>query len=160
MAQRRQHMERIFNQPAAGAAAAPVESLRVDRPREVRHTLIDFATLKLPADVSHALADAFWNHIGIREDRSILTAWTYLKVFGRFAAETAVPTRLVDVNRALLAALRGVAERTATSERRAMDQGDSIVRVHDSAQAFAVDRAVPPGSPGRHGVSFQPFPVA
>lgn len=103
MAQRRQHMERIFNQPAAGAAAAPVESLRVDRPREVRHTLIDFATLKLPADVSHALADAFWNHIGIREDRSILTAWSYLKVFGRFAAETAVPTRLVDVNRALLA---------------------------------------------------------
>ena len=103
MAQRCQHMERIFKQPAAGAAAAPVVSLHIDRPREVRSTLIDFATLKLPVDVSHALADAFWNHVGIREDRCILTAWSYLKVFGRFAAETAVLTRLVDVNRVLLA---------------------------------------------------------
>lgn len=102
MAQRHQHIERIFKQPAGGSAAAPVASLRVDQPREVRRTLIDFASLKLPADVSHALADAFWNHIGIREDRCILTAWAYIKVFGRFIVETAALTSLADVNRALL----------------------------------------------------------
>lgn len=102
MALRRQPMQRIFNRPDAGAGARRVGSVHVDLARQVCNTLIDFAHLKLPADVSHALADAFWNHIGIRDDRCILVWWANLKVFGHFAAETAALKSLADVNRALL----------------------------------------------------------
>jgi hypothetical protein len=40
--------------------------------RQVRNTRIDFASLGLPADVTHALADAFWQHFGVRDARSVL----------------------------------------------------------------------------------------
>jgi len=75
----------------------------VELAREVRSTRIDFAGLGLPADVTHALADAFWNHYGVRETRSVLVLWAHLKTFGEFAADTTAVASLADVDRRFLA---------------------------------------------------------
>jgi len=75
----------------------------VELARQVRSTRIDFASLGLPADVTHALADAFWHHFGVRDARSVLVLWANLKVFGQFALDTAALTSLADVHRGLLA---------------------------------------------------------
>jgi hypothetical protein len=99
---RRQPMRRLLGGARTGARDDSNSPLRVDQAQQVRHTLIDFETLKLPADVSRALADAFWNHFGARDDRCILVMWANLKVFGRFAAETAAIKSVADVHRALL----------------------------------------------------------
>jgi hypothetical protein len=98
----RPHMRRIFKRPDTAFGAGAVGSTRVDQPRQVRNTWIDFTTLPLPADVSLAFADAFWNHLGIGSDSCILVRWANLKVFGRFAAETATLTSLLDVNHSVL----------------------------------------------------------
>jgi hypothetical protein len=71
--------------------------------RQVRNTRIDFASLGLPVDVTHALADAFWHHFGVREARLVLVPWANLKVFGQFALDTAALASLADVHRGLLA---------------------------------------------------------
>ena len=52
--------------------------------------------------MTHALADAFWNHFGSRDERCILVVWANLKVFGHFVAETDALKGLTDVHRALL----------------------------------------------------------
>lgn len=102
MPQRSQPMQRTFGTARTGAAVDSAAPLRVDQARQVRNTLIDFAALRLPADVSHALADAFWNHFGARDERCLLVMWANLKVFGRFATETAAIKTLADVHRAVL----------------------------------------------------------
>jgi hypothetical protein len=99
----RQNMRRILGGARTDAAADSAAPLRVDQARQVRNTLIDFATLKLAADVSYALADAFWNHFGVRDDRCILVMWANLKVFSRFAAESGALQSVADLNRTLLA---------------------------------------------------------
>lgn len=71
-------------------------------PRRLRNTLIDFATLRLPADLTQALADAFWHH-GASNRRSLLMLWTHLRIFGQFVADTAAVASLADVHRELLA---------------------------------------------------------
>jgi hypothetical protein len=58
-------------------------ALPLDGPRKLRETLIDIRAVGLPADVSHALADAFWHHFGVRPHRTIMTHWTHLKVFAQ-----------------------------------------------------------------------------
>jgi len=63
---------------------------------------IDFSTLPLPVDVSTALADAFWNHLGARAIGDAHTHWYRVKTFGRFAAETQPLQSLADVNHQLL----------------------------------------------------------
>jgi hypothetical protein len=98
----RQNMRRILGGARTDAAADSAAPLRVEQARQVRNTLIDFPALKLPADVTHALADAFWNHFGVRNERCILVTWANLKVFGRFAAESAALKNLADLNRTLL----------------------------------------------------------
>jgi hypothetical protein len=95
-------MRRIFSRPVTQAGVGRVGSAPVDQARQVRRTVIDFAILKLPADVTHALADAFWNHFGSRDERCILVVWANLKVFGHFVAETDALKGLTDVHRALL----------------------------------------------------------
>jgi hypothetical protein len=70
--------------------------------RRVRGTRIDFHSLGLPPDLTQALADAFWHHVGVRNTRSLLGLWAYLRVFARFAAESAALTSLADVHRGLL----------------------------------------------------------
>jgi hypothetical protein len=89
---RRPRMSRTL--PSATVAAST--ALPLDGPRQLRETLIDIRALGLPADVSHALADAFWHHFGVRPHRTIMTHWAHLKMFARFVTESA--------------ALRGVSE--------------------------------------------------
>jgi len=96
-------MRRILDRSALGAAARPGAPAAVELARQVRSTRIDFASLGLPTDVTHALADAFWHHFGVRDARSVLVLWANLKVFGQFALDTAALTSLADVHRGLLA---------------------------------------------------------
>ena len=75
---------------------------RIDAPRHVRQTLIDFSSLPLPPDVRLALADAFWHHFGGRSHKQILMLWTYVKVFARFTVESVSVHSLADIHHGLL----------------------------------------------------------
>ncbi len=77
-------------------------ALPLDGPRMLRETLIDIRALGLPADVSYALADAFWHHFGVRPHRTIMTHWTHLKAFARFIAESAALRGLAELDGRLL----------------------------------------------------------
>ena len=99
-AARRKRMNRALSKPQSPAAALPEP---VDGPRQLRQTVIDFSAQPLPPDVRVALADAFWNHFGGRPDNQILTLWANVKVFVRFAAESASIHSLTDIDYALLA---------------------------------------------------------
>jgi hypothetical protein len=103
MRARTHRMRRILDRSALRSAARPGAPATVELARQVRSTLIDFASLGLPADVTHALADAFWQHFGVRDARSVLVLWAHLKVFGQFALDTAGLASLADVHRGLLA---------------------------------------------------------
>jgi hypothetical protein len=96
---RRARMRRSLSRTLAGAATIP-ES--IEAPRRVSRTVIDFSTLPLPPDVRRALADAFWNHFGVRSPQQILTLWAHLKVFVRFAVESASLQSLADIHHDLL----------------------------------------------------------
>jgi hypothetical protein len=85
-----------------GATVKASTALPLDGPRQLRHTLIDICALGLPADVSHALADAFWHHFGVRPHRTVLTHWTHLKMFARFVTETAALRALRELDGRLL----------------------------------------------------------
>lgn len=74
----------------------------IDAPRQMRQTTIDFSTLSLPPDVRVALADAFWNHFGGRSHNQVLTLWAHIKVFSRFAEESAAISSLADFHHGLL----------------------------------------------------------
>jgi hypothetical protein len=86
----------------AGATVMASTALPLDGPRQLRQTLIDFCALGLPADVSHALGDAFWHHFGGRPHRTILTHWTHLKMFARFVTETTALRALSELDGRLL----------------------------------------------------------
>lgn len=79
------------------------DAAKVPLSRQVRSTLIDFAQLGLPADVTQAFADAFWQHFAPRNDRSCLVLWAHIKTFAQFAAQASTPASLADVHRELLA---------------------------------------------------------
>ena len=102
MRARTHRMRRILDRSALRSAARPGVPATGELARQVRSTLIDFASLGLPADVTHALADAFWQHFGVRDDRSLLVLWAHMKVFGQFALDTAALASLADVHRGLL----------------------------------------------------------
>jgi hypothetical protein len=55
--------QRIYRDLSQGSAAAPThdaQPARIDAPRAVRRTVIDFSSLGVPEDVRLALALAFW----------------------------------------------------------------------------------------------------
>ena len=96
-------MRRSLDRSAAARDASGGAPAKVDLARQVRSTRIDFTSLGLPADVRDALADAFWHHFGVRDARSVLVLWAHLKVFARFALDTAAVPSITDVHRGLLA---------------------------------------------------------
>ncbi len=102
MGARRQSMPRVLPGRTAVATLEGMQPPRHDAPRLVRCTTIDFSSLSLPEDVRLALAEAFWGHIGIRSERSILTLWFYIKTFDRFVRESGALGGLADVHRDLL----------------------------------------------------------
>jgi len=92
-------MSRVLPRRAPRAGSIPERS---DAPRRVRRCVIDFSSLPLPVDVRLALADAFWNHFGARPHLQILTLWTNVRVFVRFAMECGLLRSLADVHYGLL----------------------------------------------------------
>jgi hypothetical protein len=92
-------MSRVLPRRAPRAGSIPERS---DAPRRVRRTVIDFSRLPLPADVRLALADAFWNHFGVRSPEQIQVLWARLRVFVRFAVESASLHGLADIHHDLL----------------------------------------------------------
>lgn len=75
-----------------------VQTLRYAVPRRVRNTNIDFASLGLPVNAAEALAEAFWNHVGVQSDRNVITHWSNLKIFGRFVREQGTVAVLEDLD--------------------------------------------------------------
>jgi hypothetical protein len=103
MVARRKRTNRVLPGIADRAGTQEIDSARFEAPRQVRRTVIDFGELHLPSDVTSALAEAFWNHIGVRSAPCIITQWAHLKVFSRFVAESRAVKSLADVCRELLA---------------------------------------------------------
>ena len=101
MALRRERIDRVLARQGQAGGRNKIQDPM--RPRRLEHSLVDFRSLTLPADVCHALAEAFWSHYGVRPLRSAELSWRFLKVFGRFAGETHAIQGLPDVNGALLA---------------------------------------------------------
>ena len=99
MPAQRARMNRLL--PRATSRAA-TRAERLDAPRCVRRTVIDFSSLPLPADVKLALADAFWNHFGARSPQQILTRWANVRVFIRFAVSCASLQSVADIHNDLL----------------------------------------------------------
>ena len=99
MVARRERMSRVLPRRTPRARRIPE---CIDAPRRVRRTVIDFSALPLPRDVRVALADAFWNHFGVRSPQQIMTLWAHIKVFVRFVVESAPLHSLADVHRGLL----------------------------------------------------------
>ncbi len=102
MGARRKSMPRMLPGRTAVATREGMQPPRHDAPRRVRRTTIDFSSLDLPEDVRLALAEAFWEHIGIRSEPSIVSLWFDIKTFDRFARESGALGGLADVRRDLL----------------------------------------------------------
>lgn len=97
--------QRIHRNLSQGSAAAPThdaEPARIDAPRAVRRTVIDFSSLGVPEDVRLALALAFWGHLEARSPRSIKSSWTWVLTFNRFATESGAVRSLADLERRML----------------------------------------------------------
>src|SRR3990167_6390913 len=97
--------QRIHRNLSHGSAAAPThdaEPARIDAPRAVRRTVIDFSSLGVPEDVRLALALAFWGHLEARSPRSIKSCWTWVLIFDRFATESGAVGSLADLERRML----------------------------------------------------------
>lgn len=97
--------QRIHRNLSQGSAAAPTHDAhraRIDAPRVVRRTVIDFSSLSLPEEVRLALALAFWGHLGARSPRGIKSCWTWVLTFSRFATESGAVRSLADLDRQML----------------------------------------------------------
>jgi hypothetical protein len=100
-ARRRAPINRVFLRDVIATGDDSTQD-SYDAPRRLGCTVIDFSTLHLPAAVSGALADAFWNLVGVRSDPTVRGYWYNAKIFGRFAAETHAVRSLHDVDSALM----------------------------------------------------------
>jgi hypothetical protein len=101
MVARRQRINRVLSREVAGADGKSDRG-RADVPRKLGCLLIDFSSLHLPATVSCALAESFWNQKGVRSHSTLRTYWYRLKIFGLFAAQTHTLRSLSDVRSELL----------------------------------------------------------
>ena len=76
-----QRIHRNLSQGSAAVSTHDAHQARIDAPRVVRRTVIDFSSLSLPEEVRLALALAFWGHLGARSPRSIKSCWTWVLTF-------------------------------------------------------------------------------
>lgn len=97
-----QRIRRNLPRQSATAPAHDAQQARLDAPRMVRKTVIDFSSLCLPEDVRLALAQAFWAHLGDRSPRSVKSYWTSVLTFNRFATESGAIASLADLDRRML----------------------------------------------------------
>ena len=101
MMARRQHINRVLSRDVT-ATIDHSDRVPIDAPRQLRRMLVDFSSLHLPAELSRALADAFWNQVGVRAAPTVRTYWHHMRIFGRFVAETQVVNSISDVGTTLL----------------------------------------------------------
>jgi len=101
MVARRPHLNRVLPRTVT-AAIDDSDRLPFDAPRRLRRMVVDFSSLHLPAALSRALAEAFWNQVGVRSAPTVRTYWHHLRIFGRFVAQTQALHSLADVRRELL----------------------------------------------------------
>jgi hypothetical protein len=101
MRSRRPHISRVLSR-AGPAATDHARGVRADTPRKLGDTVIDFSLLCLPAAVSCALAEAFWNQVGARAEPTVRTYWHHLRIFARFVVQTGAVRDLGDVRSDLL----------------------------------------------------------
>ena len=97
-----QRIHRNLSQGSAAVSTHDAHQARIDAPRVVRRTVIDFSSLSLPEEVRLALALAFWGHLGARSPRSIKSCWTWVLTFDRFASESGAVRSLADLERRML----------------------------------------------------------
>jgi|SRR5665213_3605934 len=95
------HIDRVL--PRRGPTETDgTKVIRADASRKFGDTVIDFSSLALPAAVSCALAEAFWNQADARAAPTVRTYWHHLKIFARFAVRTRAVKELSDVGSDLL----------------------------------------------------------
>lgn len=99
---RRKSMPRLLPANASSVSSRTLRSSRFDAPRRIRDTVMDFSSLRLPADVRLAFAEAFWQHFGVLAERALYLHWWNVKTFARFAHESAAVLSLADLNGDLL----------------------------------------------------------
>ena len=97
-----QRIHRNLSQGSAAVSTHDAHQARIDAPRVVRRTVIDFSSLSLPEEVRLALALAFWGHLGARPPRGIKSCWTWVLTFDRFARESGAVRSLADLERRML----------------------------------------------------------
>jgi len=101
MLARRPHINRVMFRDVSRGKAYP-KSNRTEASRNSRFPAVDFSSLQLPAPVCQVLAEAFWNQVDVKSDRTVLGYWYNLKIFARFAAETHAMRGLADVSSGML----------------------------------------------------------
>ena len=99
---RRTRMARVLPGQSSAAAVEGAPSTRLDAPRLVRKTLVDFTALHMPEDVRLALAEAFWSHYGVQSADTIKAYWIHVNTLDRFVRESESIKSLADVNRVML----------------------------------------------------------
>jgi hypothetical protein len=97
----RRHINRVLSREVT-AAIDDSDRVPIDAPRQLRRMVVDFSSLHLPAALSCALAEAFWNQVSVRADPTVRTYWHHMRIFGRFVAETQVVSSMSDVGTTLL----------------------------------------------------------
>jgi hypothetical protein len=98
---RRQHINRVLSREVT-AAVGDSDPVPIDAPRHLRSMVVDFSSLHLPAALSRALAEAFWNQVGVRSAPTVRTYWHHMRIFGRFVADTHAVHSMSDVGTTLL----------------------------------------------------------
>jgi len=99
MKTRRRRIDRVLSRTVdeRDSKAAPP-----DGSRRLGSTLVDISVLGLPPDVSRALADAFWNQVGMRSEPTLRGYWQNVRTFARFVAETRAVSSLNDIDSVML----------------------------------------------------------
>lgn len=98
---RRQHINRVLSREVT-AAVGDSDRVPIDAPRHLRRMVVDFSSLHLPAALSRALAEAFWNQVGVRSAPTVRAYWYHMRIFGRFVADTHAVHSMSDVGTTLL----------------------------------------------------------
>lgn len=102
MLTRPRHINRVLSRDVPRVSEY-VKGHPTELARNSRFPAVDFSSLKLPDSVCHVLAEAFWNQVDVKCDRTVYGYWFNLRVFARFVAETHAVQGPADVRSELLA---------------------------------------------------------
>lgn len=93
----RVHINRVLSRDGPRGKDG-VKGKLAEQARNSRFLAVDFSALQLPDAVCHLLAEAFWNQVDVKSDRTVYGYWYNLKTFARFVAETQAVRGLTDVS--------------------------------------------------------------